>query len=238
MRHRHVVGIAAVAIDAERIGLQAHVLVAGETGLAFAAAEPRIDQRDVADLEIALVGGFDIGPERQHLADRLMAHRARQRHAAILERKRLSAVAEIVAAFPDVQIAVADAGGLDLDQHLRSRRLRRRLIHLLQGGVEIGDLETLHRFSPVDGLLLDRPEMRSRARPQKTCGSIAAALPPGYLARISAAAPPSICRKGRDLIFREAALPAGVDRVFAEGCRRAFRRRRWLRTSGTASSSP
>ena len=155
MRHRHMVGIAAVAIDAERIGLQAHVFIAGQTGLAFAAAQPRIDQRDVADLETAGFG-LGVGPERQHLADRLMSHRSRQRHAAILQRERLSSVAEIVAAFPDVQIAVTDTGGLDLDQDLCARRLRRRLIHLLQGGIEIGDLETLHCFSPRRWLLLFR----------------------------------------------------------------------------------
>ncbi|MGY4319901.1 hypothetical protein ACVWW1_009228 [Bradyrhizobium sp. JR3.5] len=57
-------------------------------------------------------------------------------------------MAEIIAALPDVQIAVADAGGLHLDQHLRARWLRRRLIDLFQGGVEIDDLKTLHRCSP------------------------------------------------------------------------------------------
>src|SRR4249919_1527645 len=57
-------------------------------------------------------------------------------------------MAEIVAALPDVQIAVADAGRLHLDQHLGARRLRRRLLHLFQGGVEIGNLETPHRVSP------------------------------------------------------------------------------------------
>src|SRR5882757_10823680 len=62
-------------------------------------------------------------------------------------------MAEIVAAFPDMQVAVADAGGLHLDQHLRSHRLRRRLIHLSQGRVEIGNLKALHRFSPLDGFL-------------------------------------------------------------------------------------
>ena len=148
MRHRHVVGIAAVAIDAERSRLQAHVLVAGEAHLAFAAAEPGIDQRDVADLEIA-GGSLGIRPERHDFADGLMAHGARQRHAAILQRQRLASVAEIVAAFPDMQVAVADAGRLHLDQDLGSRRLRGRLIHLFQGGVELGDLETLHRFSPI-----------------------------------------------------------------------------------------
>src|SRR5205814_6676220 len=70
--------------------------------------------------------------------------------AAILERERFSSVAEIIAAFPDVQIAVTHAGGLHLDQHLRSRWLRRRLIHLFEGGVKIGNLETFHGFSPID----------------------------------------------------------------------------------------
>ena len=113
MRHRHVVGIAAIAVDAERIGFQAHILFAGETGVAFAAAEPGIHQRHVADFEIAPVAGPDIRPERQHFADRLMAHGSRQRHAAILQRQRFSSVAKIVAAFPDVQIAVADPRRLD-----------------------------------------------------------------------------------------------------------------------------
>src|SRR5205085_9265362 len=57
-------------------------------------------------------------------------------------------MAEIVTAFPDMQIAMADAGRLHPDQHLRSRWLRRRLLHLSQGRIEIGHLETLHRFTP------------------------------------------------------------------------------------------
>src|ERR1700747_2880846 len=57
-------------------------------------------------------------------------------------------MAEVIAALPDVQVAVANAGGLHLDQHLRARRLRRRLIDFLQRGVEIDDLETLHSCSP------------------------------------------------------------------------------------------
>src|SRR4029078_493936 len=64
-------------------------------------------------------------------------------------------MAEIVAAFPDVEIAVADTGRPHLEQHLRTRRLRRRMIDLFQGGVELGDLETLHRVSPVI-LVLDK----------------------------------------------------------------------------------
>src|SRR6185437_10543824 len=131
-----------------RIGFQAHVLIAGETGLAFAATEPRVDQRDVADLE-ATGGRLGIRPKRHHFANGLMSHGSRQRHAAVPERKRLASMAEIIAAFPDVQIAVAHAGRLDLDQDLRSRRLRGRHVHLFQGRIEIGDLETLHRYSPI-----------------------------------------------------------------------------------------
>src|SRR5260221_545973 len=111
-------------------------------------AGPRMGQGNVPGFDPASIGFLDIRPERQNLADRLVPHRARQRHAAILQRQRLAAMAEIVAAFPDMQVAMADAGGLDLDQHLRAGGLRRRLIHLFQGGIELGDLETLHRFSP------------------------------------------------------------------------------------------
>ncbi|OIQ72817.1 hypothetical protein GALL_455540 [mine drainage metagenome] len=84
MRHDHVIGIAAVTINAERIRLQAHIFIAGETGLAFAAAKPGIDQGDVADLEAAGVG-LRIGSKCQHLANGLMPHGSRQRHAAILQ---------------------------------------------------------------------------------------------------------------------------------------------------------
>jgi hypothetical protein len=84
VRHDHMIGIAAVTIDAERGRLQAHVFIAGETGLAFAAAKPGIDQRDVADLETGRVG-LCVGPERQHFADSLVPHGSRQRHAAILQ---------------------------------------------------------------------------------------------------------------------------------------------------------
>src|SRR5277367_475515 len=149
MRHHHIIGIAAVAVDAERIRLDgAHVLVTCETGFAFAAAEPGIGQRDVSDLEIALVASLHLWPKRDHLADGLMPHRSRQRNATILQRERLAPMAEIVATFPDMQIAMTDAGRLHLDQNLRSRRLGGRSIDFLQRSIELSDLETLHCFSP------------------------------------------------------------------------------------------
>ena len=48
------------------------------------------------------------GPSLHDAADDLVAHRQRQHHAAILERHRLAA-AEVVVAFPDMQVGVADA---------------------------------------------------------------------------------------------------------------------------------
>ncbi len=57
-------------------------------------------------------------------------------------------MAEIIAALPDMQVAVADAGGLDLDQHLRTRGFRRGLINLVQRCIEIGNLKALHRVAP------------------------------------------------------------------------------------------
>jgi hypothetical protein len=175
VRHRHVVGIAAVAIDAERVRLDdAHVLVAAHTRRAFAAAEPGVDQGHVTHLEVALVRGADVGPECHDFADRLVPHRARQRHAAVLQRQRLAAVAEIIAALPDVKVAVADAGGLHLDQYLRARRLRRLLIHLFQRCIELGDLKTLHRFSPVRG----RRDRRRRLAHRHDLGGAARSMTP------------------------------------------------------------
>src|SRR4029077_3265982 len=108
-------------------------------------------------LQTALVALLDVRPEGYNFADGLMPHRARQRHAAVLQRQRFAPVAEIVAAFPDMKIAVANTGRLHLDQHLRSSGLRRRLIHFLQGGVELGDLETLHGVTP-DVLAYDQTD--------------------------------------------------------------------------------
>ena len=84
MRHRHVVGIAAIAVDAEQSGLQAHVLSPARQH-ALAAAKPGIDQRDVADFEIAFVAGLPSGPNANDFADALVAHGPRQRYAAILQ---------------------------------------------------------------------------------------------------------------------------------------------------------
>ena len=78
------------------------------------------DQHAVADLD-----ALGVGPDRDHLADILVAERHRQLHAAVVQAQLLAA-AEIEIAVGQMQIAVADAGGQHLQQHLGARRLRRR----------------------------------------------------------------------------------------------------------------
>src|ERR1700732_5571860 len=108
-------------------------------------------------------------------------------------------MAEIVAALPDVQIAVADTGCLDLDQDLGPRRLRRRLIHLSQGGVEIGNLETLHRVSPDSSCSCRWADIATYCH----------AFVRGLLRRHR------LHREGRDLIFRSPGLPEVAGRWLA-----------------------
>ena len=157
MRHRHVIGITAVAVDAERVRLhRTHVLVICKTARAFAAAEPGIGQRDGADLEPTFVGVLHVRPEGDDLARRLVAHGAWQGYAAVLQRQRLPAMTKLIAAFPDVQVAVADTGRLHLDQHLRARGLRCRVIDFLQRCIEIGNLKALHGVTPACFLAFPR----------------------------------------------------------------------------------
>jgi len=92
-----------------------------------------IDQRNIADLDAAFVLFLRIRPERQHLADGLVPPSSAAATRRDPSATALAAMAEIVAALPDMQVAVTDAGGLHLDQHLGSRRLRRRRIDLRAG---------------------------------------------------------------------------------------------------------
>src|SRR5262249_25146492 len=133
----------AVAIDAETARRGAQMLVARSAHGALAAADPRIDEPHLADLHA--LGLRSYGDD---LAGGLVAHGQRQRNAAVFERHAL-AVAEIVAAFPDGEVAVADAGRLDPQQHFGARRLRRRHFDQLQRLFELGDPIAFHvRFPP------------------------------------------------------------------------------------------
>jgi hypothetical protein len=54
------------------------------------------------------------------------------------------AAAHVEEAFPQVHVAVADAGGRDLDQHLGALGRGIALFDLLQGLAELDDLVALH----------------------------------------------------------------------------------------------
>src|SRR5262249_61918515 len=106
--------------------------------LAFAAADPRKHQAALADIDL-----LGVGTERRHLADGFVPHGQRQGHAAVGQLKLLAA-AEIVDAFPEMQVAVADAGRDHPPQDLGTDRLRRRLLAPLQRGTALADVEALH----------------------------------------------------------------------------------------------
>ena len=142
MRCHDMGAVAAVLVDAEAAPVQAHVVVVGQALLAMAAADPGVDDAQVADLDAGR-----LGPELAHPPDDLMPHRQRQHDAAIFQRHRLAA-AEIVAAFPDVQVGVADAAMRGLQQDFRALGLGRRPFDLLQGCSVLNHSPGAHRNPP------------------------------------------------------------------------------------------
>jgi hypothetical protein len=80
-----------------------------------------------------------------------VSHGERQGDAARLQRQPL-AVAEIVAALPDVEVAVADPGGADAQAHLRAFRLRRLALGELKRRSEFCDLIAFHGRVPRQAL--------------------------------------------------------------------------------------
>ena len=120
MRHHAFFGVTAGTEDTERGRLRAIVLLVAQADVACAAAEPRIDQKRLADLA---VGDRCIGALRDEPAENLVSHDHRRGHAAIGETQALAA-AEIVVAVLNMQIAVADAAARDIDHHFRAGGLR------------------------------------------------------------------------------------------------------------------
>src|SRR5207253_1797581 len=142
IRHQHMRGIRAGAVDAEeaRAG-DAVIFLTGLAHGALAAADPRIDQPLLADFDPA-----SAGPERFDDAERLVAEREGRNAAALLHVEALAA-AEIEVALPDVEIGVADAGARDAHEHLGSLGLGRAREHLLQRLAVFDDLIADHAFA-------------------------------------------------------------------------------------------
>src|SRR3954470_14824524 len=120
-----------VAINAEEARLGAEVLVAAPADRAGPAADPRVDEAHVARADAA-----SLGPDGDDFACRLVPERQGHRNAPVLQRHP-AAEAEVVAALPDVQIAMADPGRSDAKQDLRS------------GGFGRPDLDGLERRPKV-----------------------------------------------------------------------------------------
>ena len=72
-----------------------------------------------------------------------MAERDWQLHAA-LDDAQLLAAAEVEVAVGQMQVAVADAGGEHLQQHLGAGRLGRGMLRHLQWRTALADLEASH----------------------------------------------------------------------------------------------
>jgi hypothetical protein len=100
----------------------AEIFVATPADRAGAAADPGVRQPAVADFRT-----LSLRPDRHHLADILVAERDRQLHAAIFQAHPLAAT-EIEIAVGQMQVAVADAGCQNFEQHLTALRLRRGLL--------------------------------------------------------------------------------------------------------------
>src|SRR5260370_5617266 len=143
MRYRVVIGIAAVAEAAEEARARAQLLLAALAHRAGTAAEPGEDQALVADL-----GALGVWSQGDDLADRFMSHGQRQFDAA-LGQLELLAAAEIVMTLPDMDIAVADAGGEDAQQDLAAAGLWRRPLEQLEGRAALGNLVAFHGGLPI-----------------------------------------------------------------------------------------
>ena len=141
MRHQKKIAVAAVAEHADAARLEAQLLVAAEADAAFAASHPGIHQPPVADRHAARLRA-----DRHDLADVLMAERDRQLHSALDDAQALAA-AEIEVAVGQMQIAVADAGGEHLEQHLGAGRLGRGMLRHLKRCTALADLKASHRVA-------------------------------------------------------------------------------------------
>ena len=83
----------------------------------------------VADLKACAIG---IRPPFQHAAHNFMPHGQRQLHPAIGQLQ-VTARPQIIAAFPNMKIGMANAGVGYFKQYLLARRLRRRDGDFLKG---------------------------------------------------------------------------------------------------------
>src|SRR5262249_1552243 len=142
MRDEDMGGVRAGAVDAEDAAAgDAIIVLAGRAHRAFSAADPRVDQALLADLD-----AFRFLPHGLDDAERLVPQRERRHAAAVLDVEAFAA-AEVEVAVPDVQVGVADARARDAHQHLGALRLRGAADHLLQRLAVFHELVADHAFA-------------------------------------------------------------------------------------------
>ena len=142
VRNDDVVGESAVEVRAEGVGAVAEMLAVGGAEGAGAAADPGEDD--------AAVAGGDagrIGPGRRDFADDLVAQGEGEfAHGPDVQ---LSAAAHLEIALPQVQVAVAEATGVDADKHLGARGFGGRPFRRLERPAVLAELVALQSSSSV-----------------------------------------------------------------------------------------
>src|SRR5215831_14356757 len=138
----HVIGIAAVGEHAEAFHRAAEILLTAPARAAGTAADPRMRNHPHTDLD-----ALRVRSGRHHLAYILVPERHWQLHATVGETQALAA-AKIEPAIGEMQIAMADARREHFKQHLRARRLRRRLLVAFQRLAADAELKHSH-VSPL-----------------------------------------------------------------------------------------
>ena len=122
--------------DRERL-VGTEILLVAQAGRALPASQPRIDQA-----VRALVQSGHIRARADDFTGDFMAHGQRQGYAAVGQGHLLSA-AEIVPAFPQMDIAVTHAGAGHADQHLVVLRFGHLVGHEFQRRIVFRDAVTL-----------------------------------------------------------------------------------------------
>ena len=143
MRHHHMrcvtAGAAVGATELARAA-DADVLLAAQAGGALAATDPRKRRITRADLDV-----LHIGADGDDFAFDLMAQRVRQLH---IRHRQLVAAAQIEIAVMDMDVRMADAGIVDLEENLGACRGRCRRLQFLKRLAEFRDHLTEHERLP------------------------------------------------------------------------------------------
>ena len=138
MRHQQKIAVAAAArntprLDGVRQSCSSPRRQTAHTAAAYPRSRPPVADPDALRLRL----------DRHHLADALVPHGERQLDAALRDGEPLAA-AEVEIAVRNVQVAVTDAGGQHLHQHLGAGRRGGRLLGELQRRAALADLEASH----------------------------------------------------------------------------------------------